>query len=204
MAAQRYPADEFDAVPPGTAVGVHRRTPRGWTRAAAFLAIMGISAGLAVGAAKVWYLLDDIPFLAWIRGGIVGDHAPTMFVTMSVTPTVIVEPSPSPSPTPSSTVIPVYNLGATVRVFDAGAQSFSGDAAAVLTADGDLTAVTTGTWTGASPPANVVRFSDPALQDTANLIGQLLGIDSVLSGPTNGPDIAVVLVTRPPGGSSSP
>jgi hypothetical protein len=69
--------------------------------------------------------------------------------------------------------------------------------AALLVADGRFAQVDTAAWSGARPPANVVRFENPVLSDTANLVSHILGIQTVASGPTSGPAIAVILVSDP-------
>ncbi len=172
-------------------VAAHRLAPRGWTRIFTFLFVFALFGGIAYGG--IWYLdqngkswKDWIPFLSS------GEPSPSPSASPSATPDVTVSPSPSPS------VSANYNFGVRVTVYNAsGDPALGSDIAALLAADGRFTQIDTLPWSGALPPANVVRFENPDLSDTANLVKTILGIQTVASGPTDGPAIAVVLVSDP-------
>jgi hypothetical protein len=54
--------------------------------------------------------------------------------------------------------------------------------------------VSSANWDGAAPPANVIRYSGEQFADSARYLAQKLGIVSVTPGPTEGADIAIILI----------
>jgi len=172
-------------------VAAHRLAPRGWTRIFTFLLVFAVFGGIAYGG--IWFLdqngkswKDYIPFLSS------GEPSPSPSTSTSATPGATASPSASPSPSAS------YNFAVRVTIYNAsGDPALGSDIAAVLSADGRFAQVDTLPWKGALPPANVVRFENPDLSDTANLVKTILGIQTVASGPTDGPAIAVILVSDP-------
>jgi hypothetical protein len=172
-------------------VAAHRLAPRGWTRIFTFLFVFAVFGGLAYGA--IWFLdqngkswKDYVPFLGS------AEPSPSPSASASATPGVTVSPSPSPSPSAN------YDFSVRVTIYNAsGDPALGTDIAALLAADGRFTQIDTQPWTGALPPANVVRFENPDLSDTATLVKTILEIQTVASGPTDGPAIAVILVTDP-------
>lgn len=172
-------------------VAAHRLAPRGWTRIFTFLLVFAVFGGIAYGG--IWYFdqngtswKDWIPFLSS------GEPSPSPSASASATPGVTTSPSPSPSPSAD------YDFSVRVTVYNAsGNPALGSEIAALLAADGRFTQIDTLPWTGALPPGNVVRFENPALSDTANLIKTILDIQTVASGPTDGPAIAVILVEDP-------
>ncbi len=108
MAKTPYPPDEFDRLPEGSPVGAHRRVPRTWTRALAFVGVVVGSLGLAWGAAQVLLLADDVSWLSWLRGTAASLQAPAVTppATPSETPSPSVTVSPSVSPTVSPSASP--------------------------------------------------------------------------------------------------
>ncbi|HEX7589646.1 MAG TPA: LytR C-terminal domain-containing protein [Demequinaceae bacterium] len=172
-------------------VAAHRLAPRGWTRIFTFLLVFALFGGIAYGG--IWYLdhngkswKDWIPFLSS------GEPSPSPSASASATPGVTASPSPSPS------VAKNYDLTVRVTIYNAsGNPALGSDIAALLAADGRFKQIDTLPWSGALPPGNVVRFENPDLSDTANLVSQILKIQTVASGPTSGPAIAVILVSDP-------
>jgi hypothetical protein len=173
-------------------VAPHRLSPRGWTRVFTFLFVFVAGGGIAYGA--IWYLdqnsdgnfWDFIPFLA-------SDPEPSVAPSFTAA-----EPTFTPSATPSATVEPEYDYSVKVTIYYSSSDSALGkDIAAYLGDISDFSKISSKKWSGARPPANVVRFEDPALAETAAHVAELLGIQTVASGPTSGPDIAVVLIEDP-------
>jgi hypothetical protein len=170
-------------------VAAHRLAPRGWTRIFTFLLVFAVFGGIAYGG--IWYLdqngkswKDWIPFLSS------GEPSPS--ASASATPSVTVSASPSPSVTEN------YDFSVRVTIYNAsGDPALGSNIAALLAADGRFAQIDTLPWSGALPPGNVVRFENPDLSDTANLVKTILGIQTVASGPTDGPAIAVILVSDP-------
>ena len=188
-------------------VAAHRLAPRGWTHIFTFLLVFVLFGGIAYGG--IWYLDHNgkswkewIPFLSS------GEPSPSPATTASATPGVTTSPSPSPSVTKN------YDFTVRVTIYNASADPALGsDIAALLAADGRFKQIDALPWSGALPPANVVRFENPDLSDTATLVKTILGIQTVASGPTDGPAIAVILVSDPrpqptvtpkPGATASP
>jgi hypothetical protein len=171
-------------------VAAHRLSPRGWTRVVTFLAVFAVSGGAAY--ASVWYLdrTDGTSWWSIIPG--LGKNTPHVSVA------TYVAPSASPSASPTVSVTHNYDFSATVSVFnDSGDGTLASAIATLLQESTQFTSVDTRTWDGPTPPANSVRFENPDLADTAQLIADTLGIQTVNNGPTGGPDIAVILVTDP-------
>ncbi len=174
-------------------VAAHRLAPRGWTRIFTFLLVFALFGGIAYGG--IWYLDHNgkswrelIPFLSSGEPS----PSPSPSPSTSATPGVTASPSTSPS------VAMNYDFTVRVTIYNAsGNPALGSDIAALLAADGRFKQIDTLPWSGALPPANVVRFENPALSDTATLVKTILGIQTVASGPTDGPAIAVVLVTDP-------
>jgi hypothetical protein len=172
-------------------VAAHRLAPRGWTRIFTFLFVFALFGGIAYGG--IWYidhngksLKDYIWFLSS------AEPSPSPSASASPTPGATVSPSPSPSPSEN------YNFAVRVTIYNAsGDPALGSDIAALLAADGRFAQIDTLPWSGALPPGNVVRFENPDLSDTANLVSEILGIQTVASGPTSGPAIAVILVSDP-------
>jgi hypothetical protein len=170
-------------------IAAHRLAPRGWTRIFTFLLVFALFGGIAYGS--IWYLdqngkswQDWIPFL--------NSGEPSPSASTSATPGVTASPSPTAS------VATNYDFTVRVTIYNAsGDPALGSDIAALLAADGRFTQIDTLPWSGALPPANVVRFENPDLSDTATLVKTILGIQTVASGPTDGPAIAVVLVSDP-------
>jgi hypothetical protein len=106
----------------------------------------------------------------------------------------------------------VYDFAAVVVVYDqSGIADVGTEAIADVVEETEFTSVAAGSWTGAAPPANVVRYRDVAYEDSAKLIAEVLGIASVSLGPLSSGDIAVILVSDPspapapsPSASASP
>lgn len=169
-------------------VGAHRTHPRGWTRIFVFLAVFALSGALAYAGATV---------AARTAGFDVGDLFGQGTTEPSQAPTPSQTATTEPSPTPSETVEHNYDFAASVGIYNlVGDSSISDDAKAALTGEG-FTSVVTGNWSGTRPPANIVRFTNPALEDTAQFVASLLGIQTVASGDTGGPAIAVIYITDP-------
>jgi hypothetical protein len=172
-------------------VAAHRLAPRGWLRIFTFLAVFVTFGGLAYGA--IWYLdqsgdnwREKLPFF--------GSDDPSPSPSASVT----AAPSPTTSASPSPTTSANYNFAVRVTIYNAsGNEALGPEIAALLAGSSEFTVIDSQPWSGALPPANVVRFQDPALSDTAALVAKLLGVQTVASGPTEGPAIAVILVTDP-------
>lgn len=176
---------------PRPPVAAHRLAPRGWTRIFTFLAVFCAFGGLAWGS--VWYLdqndvnwKDFVPF--------VSSDEPSPSPSASATTT----PSPTTSASPSPSVSVSYDFSVRVTVYNASEDpALGGEIAALLGENSEFTKIDARKWSGARPPANVVRFVNPELSDTASLVAQILEIQTVASGPTEGPAIAVILVTDP-------
>ena len=172
-------------------VAAHRLAPRGWTRIFTFLVVFALFGGVAYGG--IWFLdqngkswKDYIPFLGSSQ------PSPSPSASASTTPGVTVSPSASPSPSAN------YDFSVRVTIYNAsGDAALGSEIVALLAADGRFAQIDTLPWTGALPPANVVRFENPDLSDTATLVKTILGIQTVASGPTDGPAIAVILVSDP-------
>ncbi|MBN2176413.1 MAG: LytR C-terminal domain-containing protein [Demequinaceae bacterium] len=189
MARNRYTPDEFDRLPEGSPRGVHRRVPRPWFRFATFCAVVFGSVGLAWGAAHLVLIADDVSWLNWIRAPFDDDPAPIVTPMPSDTPSL--SPSPSPSPSPTYDLV----LGANVVVFNDSAPSgVAGEVQGYIVEQSDFSNVTSTNWPGASPPANAVRFRTEEYGDSARFLADLLGIATATIGPTEGADIAIVLV----------
>jgi hypothetical protein len=172
-------------------VAAHRLAPRGWLRLFTFLAVLVTFGGLAYGA--IWYL-DRAGDNWWEKLPLIGSGDASPSPSASATPSA----SPTVSATPSPTTSANYNYAVRVTIYNASADPALGaEIAAVLAGSSEFTLIDSQGWSGARPPANVVRFQDPALGDTAALIAELLGVQTVASGPTEGPAIAVILVTDP-------
>ena len=172
-------------------VAAHRLAPRGWLRIFTFLAVLVGFGGLAYGA--VWYL-DQSGDDWWEKLPFIGSGEPSPSPSASAT----AAPSPTVSTTPSPTTSANYNFAVRVTIYNATADPALGpEIAALLAGSSEFTAIDSQAWGGALPPANVVRYQDPALSDTAELVAELLGVQTVASGPTEGPAIAVILVTDP-------
>lgn len=174
-------------------VAPHRLSPRGWTRIFTFLFVFVAGGGIAYGA--IWYLdqnsdgnfWDFIPFLA-------SDPEPSVAPSITTTATA----TASPTVSPSATVAPEYNYSVKVTIYNISDDPALGtDIVTLLGEESGFTNIVAQSWNGARPPANVVRFEDPALADTAAYVANILGIQTVASGPTAGPDIAVILVEDP-------
>ncbi len=172
-------------------VAAHRLSPRGWTRIFTFLFVFVAFGGIAYGA--IWYQdrngdgnwWEVLPFFH-------PDPEP------SIAPSVNLETTMAPSPSASPSAQPVYNFKVKITIYNDSKDTALGSEISALLGDtSEFTSISTKKWTGAHPPANVVRFEDPKLADTAAYIGKLLGIQTITSGPTSGPDIAVVLVDDP-------
>jgi hypothetical protein len=170
-------------------VAAHRLAPRGWTHIFTFLAVFAAFGAIAWGG--IWFL--DQKGTTWT------DYIPFMsHSTPSPAPSTSVVASPSPSASPSPTVSANYNYAVRITIYNASANPQLGtEIAALLVKDGRFAQVDTAAWSGARPPANVVRFENPTLSDTADLVSNILGIQTVASGPTAGPAIAVILVSDP-------
>jgi len=192
VARTQYTPDEFDRLPEGTPSGVHRRIPKPWTRTLVFVAIVATAIGLGWGVAHVILISDNVSWLHWIRAPF--EHSTASYSPIpSESPTVAVSPSPSESASP--TVPPDLVLDANVVVFnDTGDGQVSVEVQSILETETGFTKVATGSWSGATPPANVIRYSLPQFADSANYIADLLGITSVETGPAQGADIAIILV----------
>jgi hypothetical protein len=180
-------------------VAAHRLAPRGWTHIFTFLAVFAAFGAIAWGG--IWFL--DQKGKSWT------DYIPFMsHSTPSPAPSTSVVAGATASPSVSPTVSANYNFAARVTIYNASSNPQLGtEIAALLVADGRFAQVDTAAWSGARPPANVVRFENPDLSDTANLVSRILGIQTVASGPTSGPAIVVVLVSDPrsqPKGTPSP
>jgi hypothetical protein len=172
-------------------VAAHRLAPRGWVRIFTFLAVFVAFGGLAYGA--VWYL-DQSGDNWWEKLPFIGSGDPSPSPSASAT----AAPSPTASASPSPTTSANYNYAVRVTIYNAsGDESLGAEIAALLAGSSEFTLIDSQAWGGALPPANVVRFQDPALSDTATLVAELLGVQTVTPGPTEGPAIAVILVTDP-------
>jgi hypothetical protein len=172
-------------------VAAHRLAPRGWLRIFTFLAVFATFGGLAYGA--VWYL-DQSGENWWEKLPFIGSGDPSPSPSASATAT----PSPTVSASPSPTVSADYNFAVRVTIYNAsGDGALGAEIAALLAGSSEFTVIDSKAWSGARPPANVVRFGDPKLSDTANLVAEILEIQTVASGPTDGPAISVILVTDP-------
>ena len=172
-------------------VAAHRLAPRGWLRIFTFLAVFVACGGLAYGV--VWYL-DQSGDDWWEKLPFFGSGEPSPSPSASAT----LAPSPTASASPSPTTSASYNFAVPVTIYNASADPELGSEIAALLGDSsEFTLIDAQSWSGPLPPANLVRFQDPALSDTASLVADLLGIQTVSSGPTEGPRIAVILVTDP-------
>jgi hypothetical protein len=190
VARNQFTPDEFDRLPEGTPRGVHRRVPRPWIRFATFCAVILASVGLAWGAARLVLIADDVSWLHWIRAPFEETQPPV------VTPAPSETPSPSPSPSPSPT--PTYDLvlGAKIVVFnDSGPSGLAGEVQGYLQEESEFSSVSTANWPGASPPANAVRCRTEEFEGSARYLSDLLGLAPATIGPTEGADIAIILVT---------
>ena len=173
-------------------VAPHRLAPRGWTRIFTFLLIL--VAGGAIARAGIYYLDQNgdgkswWEFLPWVQAEAKASVAP------SYTPSVTASPTASPSPTAE----PTYNFKTRITVYNVSSNAtLAGEIATMIGDSSDFTVIKTAKWSGAKPPANVVRFEDPKLADTAAYVAQLLGIQTVASGPVSAGGIAVLLVDDP-------
>ena len=192
MARTRYTPDEFDRLPEGTPSGVHRRIPKPWTRALVFVGVIVTAIGLGWGVAHVILISDNVSWLHWIRAPF--EHSsPSYNPIPSESPSPTLSPSPSESPSPTVSLNLV--LGANVVVFnDTGDGQIAVEVQSILDTESGFTKVSTASWSGAKPPANVVRYSLPQFADSAKAIADVLGITTVEIGPVPGADIAVILV----------
>jgi len=176
---------------PRPPIAAHRLAPRGWTRIFTFLAVFVAFGALAWGS--VWYLdQNDMNWKNWIP--FLSSDEPSPSPSSSAT----AAPSPTVSASPSPTVSANYNFAVRVTIYNASDDpALGGEIAALLGGSSEFTLIDSQAWGGARPPANVVRFENPELSDTAGLVAEILGIQTVASGPTEGPAIAVVLVSDP-------
>jgi hypothetical protein len=177
-----------------TPVAAHRLAPRGWLRIFTFLAVFATFGGLAYGA--IWYLdQSDEDWEGWWEWlPFVGSDDPSPSPSASTTASPSSTVSAAPSPTTSAN----YNFAVQVTIYNAsGVEALGPEIAALLAGSSEFTLIDSQAWGGALPPANVVRYQDPALSDTAALIAEILGVQTVNTGPTEGPAIAVILVTDP-------
>ncbi len=172
-------------------VAAHRLAPRGWLRIFTFLAVFVAFGGLAYGA--VWYL-DQSGDNWWEKLPFIGSAEPSPSPSASASAT----PSPTATASPSPTVTLDVNYSLRVTIYNASADpALGGEIAALLGENSDFTQIDSLGWSGATPPANVVRFENPDFSDSAAAVAAALGIQTVASGPTDGPSIAVILVTDP-------
>lgn len=193
MTRDQSAQDEFDNLPEGSPRGVHRRVPRPWTRFVTFCVVVASFVGLGWGAAWLYVRADDIPWLHWLRDlPFTENHTPV--VTPSPTPSPTPSLSPSPSPAPSYDL----NIGAVVVVYNgSGSTGLANEARTYIVGHSDFTNVSTDNWDGASFSANTVRFRTEDMQDSARYLADLLGISLTILGPTEGPDIEIILVSEP-------
>lgn len=193
--AQRSPylPDEFDDPPAkGVPVGVHRVTPRLRNRVLTFVTVFVLFGALAYGAVQLLFNYDRIPFLSWLGDG---PPAESPFVTPSPgagdpEPTSTASASPQPSPE--------YRLNADIRVLKASsAKDLATDVRDYLKSEGGFTKVRAGTWGGAEPTGNVIRYRSTGYRDTADRLAELLGIPVTALGPVSAGDIEILLVSNP-------
>ncbi len=133
----------------------------------------------------------DVPWLAWLDGiGSAPAPSPSAFVT--------IEPSATPTASPSATYVPSYEYAASIRVFnDAGIANLAAKVRDHILIGGEFTNVATDNWDGASAPANVIRYNDPSLKETAELLAKMIGITTVAFGITDTASIEIVLRSDP-------
>jgi len=163
--------------------------PRTWTRFAVFGAVLLTCIGLAWGGAQLIRIAPDVSWLNWIRAPLVDDKPPV--VTPSPSPSVT--PSPSPSPSQTGTYDLVLDAGIVVYN-NSGETGLADEVQSYVLGQSGFTGVSSGDWEGASPPGNVVRYSTPEFEDSARYLADLLGILTVGVGPTEGAEIAIILV----------
>lgn len=197
---QSYPPDEFDnSASERGPIGVHRKR-----KSIAMAIITPILVFVGAGA-----LAYGVVVYMWAQDGgsglpPLGDiAAPTITETIVTGPTddlTTISPSPSatPSPTPTATAEPIHHEATVVVLNGAGIAGLAGKTADTITAQG-YAAVTAGNISGTKPAANVVRYSDPIFETTAQDIASVLGIAAVETGDTTGSDVAVLLVSAPAG-----
>ena len=189
-------------------VAAHRLAPRGWLRIFTFLAVLVTFGGLAYGA----HLVPRSRGRQLVGEASLDRLRRRLPVALRVDNS-LAEPDGLRQPEPDDVRElqlrrpgdDLQRLGRTRRSAPRSPRSSRGSS--------EFTLIDSQAWSGALPPANVVRFQDPALGDTAALVAELLGVQTVASGPTEGPAIAVILVTDPrpqpkvtpsPGASPSP
>ena len=155
-----------------------------------FVTVVLTFVGLAWGGAQLIRIAPDVPWLNWIRNHTVESQTPV--VTPSPTPTI----TPSPSPSPSATETYNLVLDASIVVFNSSPDTgLTGAVQTYIQDQSDFAVISAATWTGASPPGNVVRYSTEEFGDSARYLADLLGIATVGIGPTEGAEIAIILVS---------
>ena len=195
MAKSGYPEDAFDNLPDDGPVGVHRLDKRGWVNALNYVWVVLLFGAFAYGGTWAYWNAEDISWLEWLRAPVV-ESTTDPSVTWDVSPTPSPTPSVTPSPTP--TYVPTYIFDAGIVVYnDAGINGLAGRTSDFLLAGTDFTSISAGNWNGATPPNNVIRYSSEEFRDSASLLADHLGISTIALGPTDGVDIAVILVEEP-------
>ncbi|MEX0913417.1 MAG: LytR C-terminal domain-containing protein [Demequina sp.] len=191
--AKSYEPDEFDRIAEqGGPLGVHRAHRPWWTRLLPILLAFVLAGGAAYGLATYY----------WNQDGGAGDGEPSASPTPSVINTPSPEPTPTPSPTPSPSPEPepepVIEFDTDVVVLNAaGIAGLAGEQQAELEAEG-FTSVSAGNLSQNRPAENTVFYASETLADTAELIGEILGITTVeLGDPPGGTSLEVVLRSDP-------
>jgi len=162
---------------------------------ATFIAVFALFGGMAYGVVVAINRAGEVSWLAWLDGfGSAPAPSPSAFVTIEPS----ASPSPSPSASPSPSYVPSYNYGASIRVFnDAGISGLAAKVRDHILAGGEFTNVVTDNWDGASAPANVIRYNNESLKDTAELLAEMTGISTVAFGITDAASIEIVLRSDP-------
>lgn len=171
---------------------MHRAHRPWWTRLLPILLAFVLAGGAAYGLATYY----------WNQDGGAGDGEPSASPTPSVINTPSPEPTPTPSPTPSPSPEPepepVIEFDTDVVVLNAaGIAGLAGEQQAELEAEG-FTSVSAGNLSQNRPAENTVFYASETLADTAELIGEILGITTVeLGDPPGGTSLEVVLRSDP-------
>jgi len=191
--AKSYEPDEFDRIAEqGGPLGVHRAHRPWWTR------VLPILLAFVLAGAAAYFLATYY----WNQDGSSSDDQPSVTPSPSVVESPSPEPSPTLSPTPSPSPEPepepVIEFDTDVVVLNAaGIAGLAGEQQEELEAEG-FTSVSAGNLTQNLPDENTVFYSSESLADTAELIGEILGIAAVQQGdPPGGTSLEVVLRSDP-------
>lgn len=199
--SSNYPEDEFDRPDPDAPVGVHRRPPSKWRPVIPFLIIL-VCVPLLAWAFSSFLMRDTTPTAEPQSTPVVAPPQSEPQSAEPVTPVVPETPQSAnviapPGQENSNAENPGDNeidYGAEVAVLNnSGVDGLAGESAELLEGHGftHVFAENAQEWT---TEVNTVYYADPAMENTAKRVAELLGIDAVEHYEAASADGAVVVI----------